>query len=436
MSQDMHTVSIVIPTHNRCDALKRTLDALSNQDFPRPKMEVIVVLDGCEDATRTMLQNYAAPFRLISIEQQQAGPAAARNHGAAIATGWLLIFLDDDVVPTSRWLAAHVNGHFGKAYQVIIGYYPPAPHPELDYAAMTARAWWHDKFRDMQRPSHRFSYQDFLSGNCSMRSDLFASVGGFDHAFPCAHEDYELGLRLLNAGATFIFSAEAEASHYMLDTSTGARMLRRVRLEAQADVLISSRHPELRPLLPFVWFAESRTRLSRCMHYLAFSMPGVGDALAGLLCLLLRSYQWLQLRGRWHRNHMRLINYCYLRGLADALGTREAFVSLVQDSAPSGTQEKEDLEMPIDLSLGVEQAIQQVDQMRPMGVRILFGNQFIGRIAPKPGHEHLRGIHLRAMLATDLIWPLFMAILQKTAFDIKPFPPVDKPSIVAMRSEA
>ncbi len=435
MRQDPHTISVVIPTHNRCDALRRTLDALINQDFPQQQLEVIVVLDGCQDGTHTMLMNYQAPFRLVPIEQEQQGPAGARNHGAAKATGWLLIFLDDDVVPTPRWIAAHVSAHREKTNQVLIGSYLPAPHPELDYAGMAARAWWNDKFRAMRHSAYRFTYQDFLSGNCSMRSDLFARVGGFDPAFPCAHEDYELGVRLLKAGVSFIFSVEADASHYMMDTCTVARMLLRARCEGQADVLIGSRHPELRPILPFVSYGEPRTCLRRCMHYLAFSRPGVGDAVASLLGQLLRSLQWMQLRRRWRWVCKGLRQYWYLRGLADALGTQEALVAFVQDSITFVTQQDEELEMPIDLSFGVEQAVQQVDHVRPMGVRILFGNQFIGRIAPQPGCERLRGIHLRAILATDLIWPLFMASLQRTVFDHMPLPPTDRPSLVALQSE-
>lgn len=421
MSQDQHTITVVIPTHNRCHTLKRTLDALSNQTFPPQQFEVIVVLDGCQDETCKMLRNYQAPFRLVVIEQKQQGPAAARNRGAAKGSGWLLIFLDDDVVPTSQWLAAHVNAHRGKENQVLIGLYLPAPHPELDYAGMAARAWWHDKFREMQHPAHRFSYQDFLSGNCSLRSDLFARMGGFDPAFPCAHEDYELGIRLLEAGVTFILSPEAEASHFVLDTLTVTRMLQRARCEAQADVLIGSRHPALLPLLPLVTYAEPRTFVRRCLHYLVFHRPRAGAAFSGALCQILRFLQWLQLRGFWQRVYKRLAHYWYLRGLADTLGTQEALVAFAEDDTPASSQPDETVEIPIDLAIGIEQAIQKVDLARPMGVRICFGNHFIGRIAPRSGHERLRGIHLQAALASDLIWSLFMAILQQTAFDSSPF---------------
>lgn len=435
MSRDLNTVSVVIPTHNRCDALKRTLEGLSNQDFSLEQMEVIVVLDGCQDGTSKMLPDYRAPFRLIPVEQEHAGPAAARNRGAAIATGWLLIFLDDDIAPTPRWLAAHVKIQQRMENQVVIGFYPPVSHGKLDYVGMTIRAWWHDKFRKMQHPAHRFSYQDLLSGNCSMRSDLFARIGGFDATFPSAHEDYELGVRLLKAGATFIFSAEAEASHYVLDTLSVAWMQRRARLEGRADVLIGTRHPAILPLLPLAAYAEPHKRTRRYMNYFAFFRPRLGDALTGLLRLLLRSLQRMQLRRHWQHVYNGLMHYWYLRGLADALGTRDAFVTFMQESAPPGTQENRDVEISIDLGLGVEEAIRLVEQNRPLGARMMFGSQSIGRIAPQPGYEPLRGIHLRAMLATDLVWPLFTAILQQSAFDIGSFPAIGKPPKVATCSD-
>jgi hypothetical protein len=45
------------------------------------------------------------------------------------------------------------------------------------------RAWWEDKFYQMSRSDHRFTYQDLLSGNLSLDAELFARLDGFDSAF-------------------------------------------------------------------------------------------------------------------------------------------------------------------------------------------------------------------------------------------------------------
>ncbi len=417
MTEPPDLLSVVIPTHNRCDALRRTLDALERQDLPAPPFEVIVVLDGCTDGTPAMLATYAAPFRLLAIDQPQQGPGAARNHGAAKASGRLLLFLDDDVIPSPGCLAAHRAAHRGRHDHVVIGPYLPALRPGADYAEMALRAWWHDKFRAMRHPAHHFGYEDCLSGNCSMSRDLFTRAGGFDAAFPCAHEDYELGVRLLKAGATLRCHATATAIHDIGSSCAVPQMLLRTRREALGDILLGKHHPELRPILPVAFYGEPRTRLNRWMHWLAFSHPGLGDGAASLLGAVLTVLQKLQLRRRWQRLYTGLTHYSYLRGLAEALGTAAALRTFLEDRLPDPPAAAAPEELQIDLRHGIAQAVEEVDRHRPQGVRLMFGRQVIGRIAPRPGREPLRGIHLRSVLATDFLWPLFTATVSRLGLE-------------------
>jgi cellulose synthase/poly-beta-1,6-N-acetylglucosamine synthase-like glycosyltransferase len=79
MTLDTHlpTTSVIIPTHNRCASLKRTLDALCTQTYPLSLLEVLVVADGCTDETVDMLRCYAAPFalRVLVLKEPPQGPA-------------------------------------------------------------------------------------------------------------------------------------------------------------------------------------------------------------------------------------------------------------------------------------------------------------------------------------------------------------------------
>jgi glycosyltransferase involved in cell wall biosynthesis len=104
------TVSIVIPTHNRRDSVERALRALTRQTYPLAASEVIVVADGCTDGTPE-ISRAGWPFPLRIMEEASRGPAAARNRGAAVATGELLIFLDDDIEVSPGFVAAHVRAH-------------------------------------------------------------------------------------------------------------------------------------------------------------------------------------------------------------------------------------------------------------------------------------------------------------------------------------
>jgi glycosyltransferase involved in cell wall biosynthesis len=84
-------VSVIVPAYNEARHLARCLRALQNQTLaPR---ETIVIDDGSTDATPVI----AARFPVSLIQTRHRGPAHARNKGAALATGRILVFVDADV---------------------------------------------------------------------------------------------------------------------------------------------------------------------------------------------------------------------------------------------------------------------------------------------------------------------------------------------------
>lgn len=405
MNTDAPIISVIIPTHNRSASLRRTLDALSAQTYPLQQVEVLVAADGCVDGTMEMLHRYRAPFGMRIIEQQGQGPAAARNQGAAHATGRLLLFLDDDVMAVPSLIEAHVRAHQRCPGQVVIGYLPPVLKSQAGFFRVQLRVWWEAMFDAMRQPGHRCSYRDLLSGNFSLAAELFARTGGFDPALRC-HEDYELGMRLIKAGASFTFAADALGYHYEITDLD--RSLRRKYQEGQADVLLGSRHPELRRMLPLARFRVPHSSLSRILYILAFEWPGGGDLLAVRLRHLLDLLERARLRGRWRRLLDDLLGYWYWRGVAVELGSRRALAGFIE-GGPSPVDAGGD-ELEIDLRRGLEAAERQLDEARPSGVHIRYGRQSVGRIPPQSGVEGLRGVHLRPILATDLAMPLLKAL--------------------------
>lgn len=89
--------SVVIPTAAGRPSLLETLHALSVLEIPAGVMEVLVVVDGGGAGSLRAAMAAAAPaLSLRIVDQPHAGPAAARNRGAAVTSGDWLIFLDDD----------------------------------------------------------------------------------------------------------------------------------------------------------------------------------------------------------------------------------------------------------------------------------------------------------------------------------------------------
>jgi glycosyltransferase involved in cell wall biosynthesis len=104
MNSEQPTVSVVVPTRNRAQALGELLRALERQTYQ--SFEVIVVDDASEDGTFELLSEWQAPHRLAFRLPRAWGSYAARNRGIEESRGRLVAFTDDDCLPEPGWLAA------------------------------------------------------------------------------------------------------------------------------------------------------------------------------------------------------------------------------------------------------------------------------------------------------------------------------------------
>src|SRR5664280_1650862 len=98
-------VSVVIPTYNRLAYLREALDSVLAQT--RAADEILVVDDGSTDGTEAAISALPAPVRYL--RQQNAGPAAARNHGLREAKGDWIAFLDSDDLWVPEKLEAQMD---------------------------------------------------------------------------------------------------------------------------------------------------------------------------------------------------------------------------------------------------------------------------------------------------------------------------------------
>lgn len=204
---------MVVPTFGRRPSLARLLDALAAQTVGPDAFEVVVVDDGSTDDTSEWLRAARTPYSLRVLEQVNAGPAAARNRGVAGASGEVVVFFDDDVVPAPDALSVHASIHRASADCVVVG--PMLPPP-----AWRRPSWirWEEQkllaqYQAMTRGLYSCTYRQFFTGNASVRRDSFLAAGGFDPSFDRA-EDVELGYRLAKLGMRFIFEASARVWHY------------------------------------------------------------------------------------------------------------------------------------------------------------------------------------------------------------------------------
>ncbi len=239
-------LSIVIPTFHRPGLVTETLGALAGQET-QARFEVIVAIDGHEPDTRRTLGELALPYALRVIEQDHAGAGAARNAGAAIARGDLLLFLDDDIRPSPVLVEEHLRAQRDFGPMVGIG--------RLTFTAIHARAaliryladWWVRHDAKLTADPQSADARDAFSGNLCLPRDWFLEAGGYatDIARP---DDVELGVRLAARGRAFRYVADASGEQTY--DRTPAQLLRDAYLQGRGEVEVYRRHPHA---LPSLW---------------------------------------------------------------------------------------------------------------------------------------------------------------------------------------
>lgn len=385
-------ISIVIPSHNRQDLLERVLDALAAQDEGTPAFEVVIVLDGCRDGSPEMLAARSDPFAVRSLRLPGVGPSMARNAGVAETRADLLVFIDDDVIPTSGLVAAHAAAHAKLPGAVVIGPYPPEPIASGQRFRQVSRDWWEEHFNDLAKPGARITYQDLLTGNLSMTRALWDAVGGLDPQFSRAREDWELGYRLMEHGAHFVYAPEALGWHQEHLTATEGTSLKRAREEGRSDALMAIKHPRLArshsvPRQMRKGGLVNRLRAAILPRAKLLEKP-VMAAGPGLLTLLEKA----GLLGLRTKVRHQMILFCYQRGSLEVLG---------RDVATFGTGDvvpQSDAPLEIDIAKGMDQAEAVLAQHRPQALRLRYGDEVLADLAFTSAAEAWNAQHLRALL--------------------------------------
>lgn len=226
--------TVITPTHGRHSSLRLMLEALSRQDYPFDRFEVVVVIDGLDEALLESLQGSRFPFRLRAVMQLHSGPAAARNRGLAEATEPYVLFLDDDVLPAPGLLRRHAESHLERDV-VVIG--PLLAASRGGRSPWTVWEWstLEEQYRAMQSGEWAPTPRQFYTGNASVSLARIRETGGFNTAFTRG-EDVELAWRLQDRGLRFVFNPRARAVH-LAQRSFGA-WLRSAHQYGQTDVML------------------------------------------------------------------------------------------------------------------------------------------------------------------------------------------------------
>jgi GT2 family glycosyltransferase len=412
-------LSIIIPVTSYSAALSRLLDALCIQSYPLQQIELVLITQQPLGDAEMFLKPWQASISCRLITQTGAGFAAAQNCGAAAAWGKIILFLDETLEPEPDLVQTHVQFHQNRSGQVVIGACRFAAQGRLDFVNIKLRSWWEDKFYSLAQTSHRYTYRDLMAGNFSLEATLLAGVGGFNVSLVYG-ATYELGLRLLKAGAPFIYAAEAICYYHQIHTlkSAASWAIQEGRLAAR----LGQDYAGLQSLPPTAHFGAphvgERAYRPRSLHTLAFVSATTGDRLVYFLGWLLKPAEWVGLRNLWHLLFHSLMMYWFWRGVGQVLGSRQGLAYFRR--GPAAHVEETSPQSHIDIRPGLVSAEQQLDKERPASAAIYYGQQYLGYIPARPGAERLRGVHLRPILASQLAVPLLQALALEQILEVEP----------------
>ena len=228
-------VSVIIPTYQRAQLLKRCIDSLILQDFPNMEYEIIVVTDGIDQQTENTVEECKANKFFSNIFcyslPLKRGPAAARNAGWRVARGKYILFTDDDCIPSPDWVKYFCNA-FEYYAQPLVAFtgkiiVPRSPLPtdfELNTANLETAA--------------------FVTANCACTRAALDKVNGFDEEFTMAwREDSDLHFKLLKHRIPIIKIEEAVIFHPVRKAQWGASL--KEQKKSMFNALLFKKHPDL-----------------------------------------------------------------------------------------------------------------------------------------------------------------------------------------------
>jgi len=211
-SEHRPLVSVIVPTYNRDRLATKTVKYLSHFHFDSYE---IIVIDQSETSFGE-LESYCEqnPNKIKYVKVKEKGLAKARNCGIAHATGEIILFCDDDIIPSLNLLQAHISNY---ADPVIGGVAGRIANKKVDHQAhkIGVIQRYTANQNDHFDASARVIVDHGQGCNLSFRKSILQQVGGFDERFAGSAflEETDVCLRVKKAGYQLLFEPKATIIH-------------------------------------------------------------------------------------------------------------------------------------------------------------------------------------------------------------------------------
>jgi len=225
MIEKNHKVSIIIPTRDNINMLRRCIDAIFLRSFYK-NFELIVIDTGCRKEENRRYYDEISKNDKIKILKydDKFNYSAVNNIGARYATGDILLFLNDDVeIITPDWIE-EMLGWAEKEEIGVVGAKLLKPNRTIQHAGVVIgmQGFAGHPFSGLAEDYYGISgstewYRNYLAvtGACMMiRRAVFEEINGFDEMFELNGSDVELCLRAWKKGYRVVYTPFARLIHY------------------------------------------------------------------------------------------------------------------------------------------------------------------------------------------------------------------------------
>ena len=223
-------ISVIIPTYEREEPLRDTLEDLLQQDYPAFEVLVVDQTLNHEPQTQVYLEQLAAQGKISWLRVDWASLPGARNYGVSRASGEIILFIDDDVKIPGGYLQAHARNYQRTEVGAVAGRVfdrmkledsqktqqgdTPYTIEDLPPEAMDPGIAWY--YLDLV---HTVKAQRVISArgcNMSFRREIFTQYGlQFDERFrgSAVREESDFCLRLRSTGYHIWYDPDAYLVH-------------------------------------------------------------------------------------------------------------------------------------------------------------------------------------------------------------------------------
>jgi glucosyl-dolichyl phosphate glucuronosyltransferase len=224
----MTGISIVIPTYNRAEILRKTLDSVARLSIPGGvEVEIIVIENNCTDHSARVFEDFSrrSPLPCRRINETRQGHSHVRNRGFAEAAFDQVVFFDDDVEVFPDWIPGYLKAVEDTQADCVVG--PVFPLFEREVPGYLTPPMLNELCSPYSRKGEKrllleSSVAHEIPGcNFGVRKEVALQIGGFDpeigrkpgKAVMLSCDDFDFGERLVKAGKRVVYEPSCAIRH-------------------------------------------------------------------------------------------------------------------------------------------------------------------------------------------------------------------------------